>query len=787
MNDYQVNRPIYQREKFNDCYPEVSSPTFSEKLENEIISYKDIINKKSYKNCFCLLITNIFPCITWLTTYNVRNFLLRDIVAGFTVAFMHIPQGMAYVALIPLPPVYGLYTSFFPVIIYCIFGTSKHISIGTYAVVSIMLGNVISKYTTNDIIPLTNDALIKNYTVIVNSKSTPDLPSQTDIAVQVALSITFLVGIMQMLLGIFRIGFITTYMSTPIVRGFTTGASLHVFTSQLKSFFGLPNLPRREGIGKLMKTFIDFIKLCHTSNIPTLSLSCVCVIILISVKILMGTAASYFMNLHKYGVETVGNIPEGFPQFKIPTTQYWSANLVQSFALAMVAFFTSFSMAKILGEKHNYEIYPNKELIAYGLSTMFSSFFSSIVSSASLSRSLVQESVGGQTQITGVVSCILLLAVILKIGSIFKTLPSSVLSAIIIVALRGMFYQLKDIRFLYKRNKIDLSIFLVTLLATVFLDVDVGLALGVIYALLTLVVRTQKPKIIVLGNISGTELYVDLKKYPKAYPIDNVLIYSFQCFLYYANSNIFRDHLYKEFKKASQEQYTSIRIGIKEPNKNGNEPRRSIGKLGLDTHDMKVMDASHCSFTKSPLITHDSENKQTSANATQNSPNNATNNVKPKSGPPHNNTSYDESPGEDETSDGEAQYILTRYNSLVEDGTKGIIKSMSDRPKQKKQIVPNGADLDYKIQEEIPQSKNIRHIIIDFSYISFVDTVGIETLTQVIKDFKEVGVDIILVECNDNVMRCMERFTFLQSFPPDKIFITIHDAVLWIEDKKILR
>ncbi|XP_061910586.1 solute carrier family 26 member 6-like [Entelurus aequoreus] len=179
----------------------------------------------------CLL--GSVPVLSWLPRYSIRENALGDLISGLSVGIMQLPQGMAYALLAAVPPVFGLYASFYPVLIYFIFGTSKHISIGTYAVMSVMIGGV-----TERLAPDSNFATWDN----VTNSSLVDVFARDAERVRVAAAVTFLSGIFQILLGLVHFGFVVTYLSEPLVRGYTTGAATHVIVSQLKYTFGISPL-----------------------------------------------------------------------------------------------------------------------------------------------------------------------------------------------------------------------------------------------------------------------------------------------------------------------------------------------------------------------------------------------------------------------------------------------------------------------------------------------------------------------------------------------------------------
>ncbi|CAG5136585.1 unnamed protein product, partial [Candidula unifasciata] len=264
------------------------------------------------------------------------------------------------------------------------------------------------------------------------------------------------------------------------------------------------------------------------------------------IVVVLGTVISYFVRLEEeYKVRIVGQIPVGIPSPNLAAFACLSEVVTDAIAIAIVAFAISVSMAKIFARKHDYEVDANQELLAFGICNIASSFFSSFVSAVSLSRSLVQENVGGKTQVTGLVSSSVLIVVLLVIGPYFKTLPNCVLASIILVALKGMFMQFSDLRALWSISFIDFAVWLVSFTATCLLDVDLGLLIGVGFALLTVIMRSQRPYSCLLGQVPGTDIYKDMNVYKTAEEIPNIKIFRFDSALFFANAEFFRSSLYK--------------------------------------------------------------------------------------------------------------------------------------------------------------------------------------------------------------------------------------------------
>uniref|UniRef100_A0A4W3KAM9 STAS domain-containing protein n=1 Tax=Callorhinchus milii TaxID=7868 RepID=A0A4W3KAM9_CALMI len=498
------------------------------------------------------LLFRFIPILVWIPKYPYKDWLLNDIISGLSVGIMQLPQSMAYALLAGVPPAFGLYTAFYPVLIYFTFGTSRHVSIGTFAVLSVMIGTVTERLAPDGDFVISSDNST-NATLVI------DIAARDLMRVKVATLLTFFSGVYQIVLGLIKFGFVVTYLSDPLVRGYTTAAAIHVLISQLKYVFGI-NIPRYNGPLSLIYVTLPL------TNIATLVISIIVMVTLYALKLLNDyiksksplpipiellevrtIVVSANCNLTgKYGVDVVGSIPKGLQAPVLPEFEMSSSIIGDAFAVAIVGYGITISLGKIFGLKHGYQVDSNQELIALGLSNFVGGFFQCFGVSCSMSRSLVQESTGGQTQLASVVSCILILVVILEIGSLFSALPKAVLASIIIINLQGMFKQFRDICHFWKTNKVDLMIWVVTLLSTVLLGMDIGLAASVGFALLTVIFQTQLPTYSILGQVPMTDIYRDITKFDTAKEISGIKIFQSTATIYFANAELYEEALKKK-------------------------------------------------------------------------------------------------------------------------------------------------------------------------------------------------------------------------------------------------
>ncbi|XP_047538637.1 prestin isoform X1 [Vanessa atalanta] len=523
--------------------------------------------KRVVQNCGfgdCLL--NSLPIARWLPRYNMKKDLVGDLVAGATTAVMHIPQGMAYAMLAEVPPIVGLYMAFFPVLIYVIFGTSPHVSMGTFAVACLMAGKVVSQHSSH--------AELVNAVNVTTSEGPPFLTGgYSPVEILSVLSLT--IGIMQVIMWMMRLGAVSTLLSEPLVSGFTTAASFHVLTSQLKDLFGV-KLPKLGSNYKVIFTAIEIVKSIPNANWIAFAISAItCTIIALNNEILkpriskisrvpvpielmaivFGTLASKFGNLKElYGVSLVGTIPTGLPEPKVPAIEMIPTIALDAFTITMVTYTISMSMALIFATKEKYEVDANQELLALGASNMFGSFFGCAPLCASLSRSYIQYQAGSKTCLTSVVSASLILCVLLWVGPLFELLPRCVLASIIVVSLKGMFMQVKELAKFWNLSKLDAIVWLVTFLITLLIDIDIGLGAGLLASVATLFCRSQKPYTCLLGRVLDTDLYLDIKRYRAAEEISGIKIFHYCGGLNFATKNLFRVTLFRKIGYFKQQQ-----------------------------------------------------------------------------------------------------------------------------------------------------------------------------------------------------------------------------------------
>uniref|UniRef100_A0AAR2KTR9 STAS domain-containing protein n=1 Tax=Pygocentrus nattereri TaxID=42514 RepID=A0AAR2KTR9_PYGNA len=608
------------------------------------------------------VVLSLLPILSWLPSYPVKEYLLGDMVSGLSTGVMQLPQGLAYALLAAVPPVYGLYSSFYPVLLYTFFGTSRHISIGTFAVISLMIGGVAVREAPDSMFPL-NGTNVTGF----------DVDARDARRVQVAVALTTLVGLIQSLIAVFKD--ITSTNITTLIVGLVCVVFLY-------------------GVKEINERFKKKLPIPIPGEI---------------IVVIVSTGVSYGMSLSEnYQVDIVGNIPAGLQPPSVPDFSILPNLVADAVAIAVVGFSMGISLAKIFALKYGYSVDGNQELIALGLCNFVSSFFQTFAITCSMSRSLVQESTGGKTQIAGLLSSLLVLLVIVAIGFVFRPLPQTVLAAIIMVNLLGMFKQVRDIPALWRTSKIELTIWVVAFVASVLLGLDYGLLVAIGFALLTVIYRTQSPRSVILGQISDTGLYCDADEYEEAAECSGIKIFHSNSSIYFANCDLYVNSLKQ---------------------KTGVDPTRLLAERKSQRKHAKTRSGDKKDSSQSPA-----QKKSTVAKL---------------------------------------------------DMELGVAHEVLDEAEKQVDVLSNGQVAEAQAESDSEEARflqplcPVHSIILDFTPVNFMDSVGAKAIKAVIKEYAAIDVRVVLAGCSRTLLSDLRTLQFFnEPVTPDIVFPTIHDAVL---------
>lgn len=469
-------------------------------------------------------LTQYIPAFDWLKNYK-KEHLKGDLSAGLTVGVMLIPQGMAYAMIAGLPPIYGLYASTLPLIIYALLGTSRQLAVGPVAMVSLLTAAGIGNMAAGG----------------------------TATYIALAITLAFLVGLIQFLLGVFRLGFLVNFLSHPVISGFTSAAALIIGLSQLKHLLGI-NLGRSHHVHEiLLEAFERFGEM----NWATFAIGIGGIVLIKGIKkinkaipgsllaVVFGIVVVMGFGLTEQGVKIVGEVPQGLPFFAMPDFSMSTLKTLLPVALAisLVSFMESIAVAKAIQVKHkDYKVVPNQELIALGLANIGGSFLQSYPVTGGFSRTAVNDEAGAKTGMAAIISAVLIILTLLFLTPLFYYLPNAILASIIMVAVFGLI-DVKEARHLWAANRSDFWMLIATFIATLSLGIEQGIGVGVLLSLAMIIFRTTRPHTAALGKVPGTHFYRNIDRFEQVEERKDLLIFRFDAQLYFANTNFFRESL----------------------------------------------------------------------------------------------------------------------------------------------------------------------------------------------------------------------------------------------------
>ncbi|XWS66066.1 hypothetical protein CRYUN_Cryun05aG0168200 [Craigia yunnanensis] len=469
------------------------------------------------------------PCSRWIRAYRWREYFQVDLMAGTTVGIMLVPQAMSYAKLAGLEPIYGLYSGFVPIFIYVIFGSSRQLAIGPVALVSLLVSNVLSGIADSA------DALY------------------TELAILLAL----MVGILECIMGLLRLGWLIRFISHSVISGFTTASAIVIALSQAKYFLGY-EIDRSSEIVPIIKSIISG---ADEFSWPPFVMGSIILAILLTMKHL-GKSRKHLRFLRVMGpltavvlgttfvkiydpssITLVGDIPQGLPSFSIPKSFQYAKSLIPTTLLITgVAILESVGIAKALAAKNGYELDSNQELFGLGVANIFGSFFSAYPTTGSFSRSAVNHESGAKTGLSGIVTGIIMGCALLFLTPLFEYIPQCALAAIVISAVIGL-VDYEEAIFLWHVDKKDFLLWTITSTTTLFLGIEIGVLIGVGVSLAFVIHESANPHIAVLGRLPGTTVYRNVQQYPEAYTYNGIVIVRIDAPIYFANISYIKDRL----------------------------------------------------------------------------------------------------------------------------------------------------------------------------------------------------------------------------------------------------
>ena len=458
------------------------------------------------------------PALVWLPRYD-RSWLRPDVVAGLTLWGLLVPEAMAYAGIAGLPPEAGLYTLVASLLVYALFGTSRHLSVGATSATAALLA-----------------------ATVMSVGAAPGSDAYGPTAVALVLVVAALFGIA----AVARLGFVTQFLSKPVMDGFVLGLAVFVAVGQLNKLLGVSKgegntveklahvireLPQANGATVL----VSLASLAALFGLPRLSRSLPAGLIVLFGSIAVSSALD-LEGVH--GVAVAGTLPKGLPSITWPDVpaSTWLALVPSAVGIVLVAYSEALGVAREFADKHGYDVDADQELSAHGLTNLVSGLLGGMVAAGSMSASAVKERAGARSQVANLAAWAATLITVLLLTPLFKTLPEAVLAGLIIHALWHILVarKLQAVRTL---SRTEFWLGVLTFAGVVLVDVLPGMVIGVIASLLLVIYRSSQPHLSMLGRVPGVPgKYADLARHPEAVRVPGVLVVRFDAPIYYANA-----------------------------------------------------------------------------------------------------------------------------------------------------------------------------------------------------------------------------------------------------------
>ncbi|KAG7033023.1 Sulfate transporter 4.1, chloroplastic, partial [Cucurbita argyrosperma subsp. argyrosperma] len=471
----------------------------------------------------------LLPCSRWIRTYKWREYLQSDLLSGITIGIMLVPQAMSYAKLAGLQPIYGLYSGFLPLFVYAFFGSSRQLAVGPVALVSLLVSNVLGG--------------------IVNSSE--------ELYTELAILLALMVGVLECVMGLLRLGWLIRFISHSVISGFTTASAIVIGLSQVKYFLGY-DVSRSSKIVPLIESIIAGADGFLWA--PFIMGSVILAVLQIMkhlgktrkhlrflrvagplTAVVMGTTLAKVLNLPS--ISLVGDIPQGLPKFSVPRSfEHVKSLIPTAFLITGVAILESVGIAKALAAKNGYELDSNQELFGLGVSNVVGSFFSAYPTTGSFSRSAVNHESGAKTSLSQIVTGIVMGGALLFLTPLFEHIPQCALAAIVISAVITL-VDYDEAIFLWRINKKDFLLWVITAITTLFLGIEIGVLIGVGVSLAFVIHESANPHMAVLGRLPGTTVYRNIQQYPEAYTYNGIVIVRIDAPIYFANTSYISDRL----------------------------------------------------------------------------------------------------------------------------------------------------------------------------------------------------------------------------------------------------
>ena len=470
------------------------------------------------------------PPILFASLRNYRAAWLRpDLLAGLTVWAVLVPESLAYASIAGVPPVVGLYAAVPSLVLYAAFGSSRHLMVASMSATAALSLGIVG-----------------------------DLARQgTDDLVHLTAALAVVTGLLSLMAGLIRLGFLASFISGPVLKGFIVGLALTIIVGQLPKLFGVP-----KGDGDFFAQLAHLVRHLTVTNAVTLAVGLLSLLVMLALRrwlplvpgslvaVLLGIAAVSLFDLRAHGVAVIGHIDAGLPHLGLPSlphAQDWPQLVGPAVGVLLVGYAEGLGAAKTYAAREGYDVDPNRELLGAGAANLGAGLASGMVVNGSLSKTAVNGGAGANSQVSGLTVAALTVLTLLFLTGLFENLPEATLAAVVIAAV----VELVDVPSLLRLYRVwsgrlggiygwaaraDFLGALAAMLGVLIFDTLPGLFIGITISLLLLLYRSSRPNIAVLARSSGG-LWLDVDRHRELAADPNVLVVRVESGLYFANAD----------------------------------------------------------------------------------------------------------------------------------------------------------------------------------------------------------------------------------------------------------
>ncbi|XP_032745161.1 testis anion transporter 1 isoform X2 [Rattus rattus] len=742
---YDVKRSVYNEENFQQEHRR-KGPT-SGNMDINITTFKHHVQCRCSWHKFLRCMLTVFPFLEWMCLYRFKDWLLGDLLAGLSVGLVQVPQGLTLSLLTRqlIPPLNVAYAAFCSSVIYVIFGSCHQMSIGPFFLVSALMINVLKER------PFNNGHLIMG-TFVKDDFSVPSFYLNYNRSLSMVASTTFLTGIIQLSMGVLGMGFVATYLPEAATSAYLAAVALHIILAQMTCIFGIM-VSFHAGPIAFIYNIINYCIALPKANSTSILLFLTAVVALrvnkcirisfnrypieFPMELLLILGFSMLTSRITMATENskmlLNMIPYSFVFPETPEFGVLSRIVLQALSLSVVSSFLLISLGKKIANLHNYRTNSNQDLIAIGLCNLVSSFFRCCVFTGGMARTIIQDKSGGRQQFASLVGAGVMLLLMVKIGSFFDNLPNVV--------------------------------WMVTFSAAIFLGLDVGLLISLVFTFFVITVRSHRTKILVLGQIPNTNIYRNVNEYREVILIPGVKI--LQCCSSITFVNVY--HLKHKLLK----EVNMVKLPLKEEEiyalfheSETNVAENRLCRCFCDCEELEP--------ESRVVYTERYENKQeheSSINLIR--------------------CSYLGSGDSSQTtSEEQVPYTVSSTSQ------RNIGQNYEDTEKA---WLPNSPTRNSSLpppenSESLAQSRSrsvilpysdIHTIILDFSMVHYVDNRALVVLRQMCNAFHNADILVLISGCHTSVVKLFEKNDFFDDgITKAQLFLSLHDAVLFALSRK---